>query len=94
MAMKSKAAATAIAGVLAVGLCTSATVVAKSHASSEKCYGVAKAGKNDCGTKSHGCAGYAKTDNDPAEWLLLPKGVCGKIGGSLTPGMSADKMKK
>lgn len=51
----------------------------------EKCYGVAKAAKNDCGTASHACAGQAKKDGDPKEWLSLPKGVCQRLAnGSLT----------
>jgi uncharacterized membrane protein len=53
----------------------------------EKCYGVVKAGKNDCGANSHGCAGQAKVDGDKNEWLSLPKGSCERIvGGSLQPG--------
>ncbi len=52
----------------------------------EKCYGVVKAGKNDCGANSHGCAGQAKVDGDKSEWLSLPKGSCERIvGGSLQP---------
>lgn len=50
----------------------------------EKCYGVAKAGKNDCGTPEHSCAGQAKTDGDPQEWVYLPKGTCDKIVGGST----------
>lgn len=50
----------------------------------EKCYGVAEAGKNDCATASHSCAGQAKTDKDPAEWVKVPKGTCEKMGGKLT----------
>ena len=46
-----------------------------------KCYGVAKAGKNDCATASHGCAGAAKLDNDPAEWKYAPQAECEKAGG-------------
>jgi uncharacterized membrane protein len=49
----------------------------------EKCYGVAKAGQNDCGTLVHGCAGQATVDNDPAEWKYVPKGSCEKVGGKL-----------
>ena len=49
----------------------------------EKCYGVAKAGKNDCGTAKHACAGMAKTDNDPAEWKYVAKGTCDKMGGKM-----------
>lgn len=50
----------------------------------EKCYGVAKAGKNDCGTATHACAGQAKRDGDPKEWIYLPKGACSKIVGGNT----------
>ncbi len=52
----------------------------------EKCYGVVKAGKNDCSSKSnsHSCAGAAKVDGSKDEWVLLPKGSCERIvGGSL-----------
>jgi uncharacterized membrane protein len=48
---------------------------------SVKCFGVAKAGKNDCATNSHSCAGAAKTDNDPADWKNMPKDECEKAGG-------------
>ncbi len=52
----------------------------------EKCYGVAKAGQNDCHTKAHSCAGSAKTDANGQEWISMPKGLCEKLaGGSLTP---------
>lgn len=49
----------------------------------EKCYGVAKAGQNDCGTATHGCAGQAKSDNDEKEWKYVAKGTCEKVGGKL-----------
>jgi uncharacterized membrane protein len=44
----------------------------------EKCAGVVKAGKNDCGTSKHACAGMAKTDGGD-EWVYVPKGTCDKI---------------
>lgn len=47
----------------------------------EKCYGVAKAGQNDCANGKHGCATLAKVDRDPEEWKLVPKGTCEKMGG-------------
>ena len=52
----------------------------------EKCYGVAQAGQNDCGSYdgSHGCTGYATESNHPGEWLHVPKGLCKRIGGKLT----------
>lgn len=52
----------------------------------EKCYGVVKAGKNDCADakQMHSCAGSATQDADKAEWIFLPKGACERIvGGSL-----------
>lgn len=56
-------------------------------AEKEKCYGVAKAGKNDCGAKGHSCAGQAAKDGDPEEWVFVPKGLCDKlVGGSTTKG--------
>jgi len=58
-------------------------------ADQEACYGVAKAGQNDCGTATHGCAGVAEVDKDPNEWKFVAKGTCTKIGGSLEPGKTA-----
>lgn len=57
---------------------------AKKESASEKCYGVAKAGKNECATAAHSCSGLSKTDNDGKEWKKVPKGTCEKVGGSLT----------
>ncbi|MFI4937942.1 MAG: DUF2282 domain-containing protein [Candidatus Berkiellales bacterium] len=47
----------------------------------ERCYGIARAGKNDCGSSMHSCAGQAQKDNQPNEWIMVPKGVCHKIVG-------------
>jgi uncharacterized membrane protein len=52
-------------------------------ASQEKCYGVAKAGQNDCSTAAHGCAGQAKADHEATEWKHVAKGTCEKAGGKL-----------
>lgn len=53
----------------------------------EKCYGVVKAGKNDCQTSSGACAGTARQDGQPDAWIYLPQGTCEKIvGGSTKPG--------
>lgn len=51
----------------------------------EKCHGVVKAGKNDCSDlkRSHSCAGAAKVDGSPDEWILLPKGTCNRIVGGV-----------
>jgi uncharacterized membrane protein len=50
----------------------------------EKCYGVAKAGKNDCQTANSSCAGTSKRDGQKDAWLYVPAGTCGKlVGGNL-----------
>lgn len=51
----------------------------------DKCYGVVKAGKNDCASGANACAGQSKIDNDKMAWIALPKGTCVRIGGSITP---------
>ncbi|MDQ3510978.1 MAG: DUF2282 domain-containing protein [Pseudomonadota bacterium] len=57
----------------------------------EKCSGIVKAGKNDCGTSKHDCSGNARVDNDPEEWVYAPVGTCEKIvGGKIV----AEKPKK
>jgi uncharacterized membrane protein len=50
----------------------------------EKCYGIAKAGKNDCAANGHACQAQAKQDANGREWLYVPTGTCERIvGGSL-----------
>ena len=60
------------------------------NAGKEKCFGIAKAGQNDCAnlSGSHSCAGQAKVDGDAAEWKFVPKGTCKTAGG-----LSADEAK-
>jgi uncharacterized membrane protein len=49
-----------------------------------KCYGVAKAAKNDCAGPAHSCQGLSKKDGDAKEWITVPKGTCERlVGGSL-----------
>jgi uncharacterized membrane protein len=63
------------------------TAFAADDANSEKCYGVAKAGKNDCAGAAHACAGQGTKEKSAKEFIKLPKGTCDRIvGGSLTPG--------
>ena len=43
----------------------------------EKCYGVAKAGKNDCAAgPGTSCAGTSTIDYQGNAWTLVPKGTC------------------
>ena len=53
----------------------------------EKCYGIAKAGKNDCAsTGNNSCGGTSKIDGDPKAWIYVPEGYCERIvGASKTP---------
>jgi uncharacterized membrane protein len=73
----------AIASLVAIGF--AATVNAQpvpQKEGTEKCYGIAKGGQNDCGTAKHACAAQgAKTDNDPSEWKYVAKGTCTQMGG-------------
>lgn len=48
----------------------------------EKCYGVAKAGQNDCFTATNSCGGTSKVDNDPAAWKYVQAGSCIAQGGT------------
>lgn len=52
-------------------------------AETELCYGVAKAGKNDCKTPSNSCAGQVQKDRDPAAFIAVPAGTCEKIAGGM-----------
>jgi uncharacterized membrane protein len=49
----------------------------------EKCYGIAKAGQNDCANASgsHSCAGQSKVDMDKTEWKYVAKGSCKGMKG-------------
>ena len=75
----------ALASVLALGLAGQAAAQ-----ENEKCYGIAKAGQNDCGnlSGSHSCAGQAKADSDAGEWKYVAKGTCKAMKG-----MSAEEAK-
>jgi uncharacterized membrane protein len=91
MTITNTIATTAIASLLALGASGSALAADK-----EKCYGVAKAGQNDCGGKysKHACAGQSKLDNDPNSWKYVDKGGCEKMGGKLQAAGEMAKDKK
>ena len=56
----------------------------------EKCFGIAKAGQNDCANLAgtHSCAGQSKVANDKGEWKYVAKGTCKEMKG-----MSMDEAK-
>jgi uncharacterized membrane protein len=74
----------ALAGIVTTGFAAQAADKAAAPAK-EKCYGIAKAGKNDCKAAdgAHGCQGQATKDNSPSEWMNVDKGTCEKDGGKL-----------
>jgi len=83
--MKNALLSTAIGGILALGV-LSMSAFAADDPNTEKCYGVSKAGKNDCAGAAHACAGQSKgADGSGKEFVKLPKGTCDRlVGGSLT----------
>lgn len=77
--------ATAVAA--AVGASLAAAPAAAADQKMEKCYGVAKAGANDCQTATSSCAGTSKVDGQKGAWLLVPAGLCERlVGGSKSAG--------
>lgn len=52
----------------------------------ERCYGIARAGHNDCGTARHSCAGQASRDASDEEWLSVPAGTCLKLASGKLQG--------
>jgi uncharacterized membrane protein len=62
----------------------------------EKCFGIAKAGQNDCANLAgtHSCAGQAKVDNDKGEWKYVAAGTCATMKGMTMDEAKAGMMKK
>ena len=79
-------ASSTLASVLALALGQAhAATEAKAQ---EKCFGIAKAGQNDCAGGAHSCAGQAKTDMAADDWKYVAKGTCKTLGGK-----TADEVK-
>ena len=76
-------AATIFTAIFANGVYADDKIEAKQER--EKCYGVAKAEKNDCSAKdgSNACAGHSKKDRDDNTWVYVPKGLCDKLAGGV-----------
>lgn len=71
--------ASAMAAALALAGCGGTAQVAKT--TQEKCYGIAKAGKNDCAGEAHACAGQALATKSPGDFIYVPVGTCEKLVG-------------
>ncbi|HEX9178953.1 MAG TPA: DUF2282 domain-containing protein [Burkholderiales bacterium] len=80
----------AITGLIALGVTSGAGQALAAAGDNEKCAGIVKAGKNDCGTSKGSCAGTVKADKDAEAWIYVPKGTCDKIsGGKVTTSADA-----
>ena len=77
-------AASAMFAALAMPVIANAGPAAVPNFQAEKCYGIAKAGLNDCQTATHSCAGTSAKDMDGASWIYVPAGTCDKIAGAAT----------
>lgn len=79
----------AVTSAIAAGLfmASAQDAVAGPKFKAEKCYGVAKAGKNDCAAgPGTSCAGTATVDAQGNAWMFVPKGSCERlVGGTLEP---------
>ena len=85
MINKTAIVAAALGGLFTFNVATTA-FAADAGTDTEKCYGVAKAGKNDCAGAAHACTGQSKANASKADFLKLPKGTCDRlVGGSLAP---------
>ncbi len=90
-----KVVSAALASVLALGVVNVSVAHAQSSKGKEKCYGIAKAGQNDCSnlSETHSCAGQAKVDMDVGEWRYVPAGTCKDLKG-MSAEEAAAKFKK
>jgi uncharacterized membrane protein len=82
-------AAAALTATLAAGVAHAGPV--KPQPNMDKCYGIAKAGHNDCAAGAGtSCAGTSRIDYQPTAWKYVARGSCTSIRtprgvGSLTP---------
>ncbi|MBI5612835.1 MAG: DUF2282 domain-containing protein [Gammaproteobacteria bacterium] len=84
----------AIGAVLGLsGLAGGASAADVRCAEQERCYGVSKAGKNDCATSSAACSGSATQDFQKDAWVYVPKGSCARLAGGTLATPTSD-MKK
>lgn len=93
--MSNNAIKTAISAVIALGISGTGTALLADTTGAammqgsaipgmEKCFGIVKAGMNDCGNASHNCSGEAKINGGKNEWIYVPQGLCKKIVGGST----------
>lgn len=77
--MKSLTVATALAG--AIGMAAGMTATGAAAADGVKCFGVAKAGQNDCASAGHSCKGHSTVDYSGKDWKMISADKCMEMGG-------------
>ena len=85
-----------IAATAAAVMSMSMLAVPAAAQEKEKCFGIAKAGQNDCASASgaHSCAGQSKVDMDKTEWKYVAKGTCKTMKGLTAEEAKAQSVKK
>ena len=75
--------AAAIGGLFVMNM-AAVSFAADDSTASETCFGVAKAGKNDCAAPTPACSGQSKANGGKTDWIKVPAGTCERlVGGTL-----------
>lgn len=83
MKKRNTAISAAVGSLVALGLTAAVSQTAFAGKDGmEKCYGIVKAGKNDCQTATSSCAGTSTSDGQKDAWVFVPEGLCDKVVGS------------
>jgi uncharacterized membrane protein len=72
----------AVAGAMLAAVAASVRHDDGAAVARERCYGIARAGQNDCANAVHSCAKQAAADADAREWIAVPMGTCTRLAGS------------
>ena len=73
----------AVAGAMIAAVAASLRHGGQSTIERERCYGVVRAGANDCANAVHSCAKQGAVDADKREWIAVPKGTCMRLAGGV-----------
>jgi len=71
----------AVAGAMLGAVAASMRHGSAQNVERERCYGIARAGANDCANAVHSCAKQAPGDSDRREWIAVPRGTCVRLAG-------------
>lgn len=72
----------AVAGTMIAAVAASMRHGTQGNIERERCYGIARAGANDCANAVHSCAKQAAAERDAREWIAVPKGTCLRLAGT------------